>query len=173
MRKEIFAAGLVVARRQLIGVTMISILVLSLQPLIPRSADDSLALEGTSASNHVAMSVSPETMMAAAFLLVAVGLIATSEAELMSTAGVIKKAARIRNPTNPESVIEQLIAMTGMAALGSAAMAFSDPLAGFAPSYTDTANVSVPGIVWSSCFSVTFAFFAATARAGLISRRMP
>jgi hypothetical protein len=96
------------------------------------------------------------------------GLVLTSAAQLNSSADEIKKVARVRKPADPQSVIKQLIATTGMAALASAVMTFSEPPGIAVASAVSGLLATVIAIIWSGSFSVAFAFFAATARAALM-----
>jgi hypothetical protein len=83
-------------------------------------------------------------IMAFADLLVAAGLIATSNRTIELTARHIKRAALVRHPTNPQGVIDQLVGVTEMAALGCIVMLFSAPPSGVLP--TTSWGFTLPGL---------------------------
>jgi hypothetical protein len=104
--------------------------------------------------------------------LVACGLIATRQRELVPTALEMKNAARKLDPTNSLGVIHQVVAVSGMAAFGCLYL-------GLFHSHSTTTSISSNGAidafwiaVWSGLLSAGFGFFAATARAAVLARSM-
>ena len=168
MRKGLLWAGLVIAGRQFVAVIIVVLSVMWLQPSLLSDAGIISApapeVEANQKKPHALLGLT----VALADLLVATGLIATSNGTIEVTARSIKRAALVRQPTNPQSVIDQLVWVTGMAALGCIVMLFSAP-----PSGLFSTTPSWLRIAWAGFFSVAFAFFAATTRAALMSQGSP
>jgi len=125
------------------------------------------SLEVINASRHLTL----QTAIAFADLLVAAGVVATLGKEKEVAAKEVRRLARLKRPTNPNVVVDQLIAMCAMSAAGCVLMAFCSPPALLSSLSGTTAVSFALKIAWIGFFSIAFTFFAAIARAAVLSKR--
>jgi hypothetical protein len=168
----LFEAGIMIALRQLCAIFAIALVALVLmQPWAGNSDSVSGPLDN-SLSHERSTNIPIGAAVALADLLIAAGLIATSAKPIITTANEIKRAARRHNPTNPLGAIDKLIGLAGLAALGCCFLAFTGERSGVG-SFGDSSLCAMATLlVRPSIASFGFAFFGATTRAALLSKKL-
>jgi hypothetical protein len=112
--------------------------------------------------------------VALADLLIAIGIVATSERPLPSTARAIGRVAKKIQPASPRAVVDKMVALTALAALGCAILTIRGQRMGGASleELPPGLGIELLRFAWPGICSIGFAFFAATARAARLGRRL-
>ena len=169
MTRELYRAGMVAAGRQFLAVSLTGLAIIFLKPDCQGEF-----ISGPAARTGSSAAPNPSRLplgvaIAMADLLLAAGLVATASVSTNLTANLIGKVARLRLPTNPQLVVNQLVALTGISAFGCVILALRNPPTDIVSMLPDGPAEVLLLLSWPGLFSVGFAFFAATALAGLKS----
>jgi hypothetical protein len=170
VRNPLYRHGFVVAVRQTLAVICLGLAGIWLQQNVPDNSYPTAKNTEIPPRTGRLFRYELKLPMLAAFMLVGIGLLATSTRSAAGTAAAIARSARVMNPRNPNRVVDRLIALTGMAAFGCIAVALRDPPEVFFRLFDSQLENAFVSTVWSALLSIAFVFFAATSHAAYLSR---
>lgn len=162
LKRRIFRAGIVAARRQLIAVVIVSVAVFLL-PSHNLTGRDALWIE----SDVEAFRISVSQLLKWTYLLIAVGLALTTNRPVDLTAERIRGAFSVIRRIAPEHTLKALAFQLGLATVMLAGFTLSMPPELLTALGRNLGGACIASIGWAGTTSIGVAFFGASTHAVL------
>ena len=160
LKRRIFRAGIVAARRQLIAVVIVSVAVFLL-PSHNLTGRDALWIE----SDVEAFRISVSQLLKWTYLLIAVGLASTTDRPIDLTAERVRRAFKIIRLSAPAHTLKALAFQLGLATIMLAGFTLSTPPELLVALGRNFGCACIASIGWAGTMSIGVAFFGASTHA--------